>query len=163
MKYKLFINNHFAGESDLEYPDEGMNVYQGQFVGSPGYGRWKRVFRLFAESVDKTSTDTRDEKLLAQFFREKAKLHLKVVREDGAICEGGHRIHIDDFSEEAGKDAMILTLWQPVWTGGRRFGIGNVVAEWQKFLLTDANRRAIARLMLLAACLAASIALAVAP
>ena len=109
MRHTVKLQNVIIGWSDLEQRDESLHRAWGWFRPGVGYELVEPVFRLFTEAVPLPGGEPMDEDKLERYHAARDKLGL--VLEDAS----GRRIvtsaiHISDYTERNGKDALELEV-----------------------------------------------------
>jgi hypothetical protein len=97
MRFVLQHAGEPIGYSCLERHDTSMGVDVGQLELLPSFSAVRHVFRLFATGEH------------AEYFRARDQLPLSIRREDGVLVPTDC-IHVADFSEELGSNAVELEI-----------------------------------------------------
>ena len=117
MRHTVKLQNVIVGWSDLEERDPTVGRAWGRFRPGVGYELVQPVFRLFTEAVPLPGGEPMDEDKLDRYHA--ARDQLGLVLEDAS----GRRIatsaiHIADYTERNGKDALeleVLVRDDPFW------------------------------------------------
>jgi hypothetical protein len=109
MRHTLKLNGIIVGHSELEEVDAVDRRVWGQFHPGFGYELVQPIFRLFSEATPMPGGEPRDQIKLAQYFAARDKLPLQLVDHRGRPIKTA-AIHIADYSEERGPEAMSLDV-----------------------------------------------------
>jgi hypothetical protein len=109
VRHTVKLQNVIVGWSDLEHRDPPLRRAWGRFRPGVGYELVQPVFRLFSEAVPLPGGEPMDAEKLDRYHAARDKLGL--VLEDAS----GRRIamsaiHIADYTERNGKDALELDV-----------------------------------------------------
>ena len=112
MSYVLKLRGVIVGRSELERADPGMGIRAGVFRPGLGYELVQPIFRLFAEATPMPGGEPLDQIKLARYLDARDKLPLELVDARGRTIKTA-AIHIADYSEKRGPDAMSLDVLIP--------------------------------------------------
>jgi hypothetical protein len=95
-RFEIWSVGHCIGETDLEFHDDGMNVYSGRFYPSPEYQNVRSVFKALSAAMDFAGEKGRA--AYHEYARMRGDLNLTVRdREGGELPSGA--IDIMDFED----------------------------------------------------------------
>jgi hypothetical protein len=113
------LHGVIVGHSELEERDEPARRAWGRFRPGLGYELVQPIFRLFSEAVPMRGGEPRDQEKLARYHTARDKLGLELVDAEGKRIATA-AIHIADYSEKQGKEAIELEVlvsddgfWRP--------------------------------------------------
>ena len=109
MRHTLKLNGIIVGHSELEEVDAVDHRVWGQFHPGLGYELVQPVFRLFTEATPMPGGEPLDQIKLERYITARDKLPLELVDDRGRTIETA-AIHIADYSEKRGADAMSLDV-----------------------------------------------------
>jgi hypothetical protein len=118
MRHTLKLNGIIIGHSELEEVDAVDRRVWGQFHPGFGYELVQPIFRLFSEATPMPGGEPLDQIKLAQYYAARDKLPLELVDARGRTIQTA-AIHIADYSEKRGRDAISLDVLIPdddYWT-----------------------------------------------
>jgi hypothetical protein len=111
--FRILSDNLLIGQTDLEYCDQGMNVYSGYFRAAPDYARVRSVFKLFSAALD---LDAQAQgAALEQYYRQRDDLLLTVRDQDDVLVPTSW-IHILDLEEDM--NDLRIEVWADGSIGG---------------------------------------------
>ena len=109
MRHTVKMHGVVSGHSELEHGDATERRAWGRFRPGFGYELVQPVFRLYSEAVPVAGAEPRDRDKLERYHAARDKLGLVLVDATGReLATSG--IHIEDYTEERGKDAMRLEV-----------------------------------------------------
>jgi hypothetical protein len=109
VRHTVKLHGVIVGHSDLEQRDPLAGRAWGRFRPGLGYELVQPVFRLFTEAVPLPGGEPRDEDMLARYHAARDRLGLELVDAAGRTI-GTSAIHIADYSEKRGTDAIELDV-----------------------------------------------------
>ena len=109
MRHTVKLQNVIVGWSDLEQRDPLVQRAWGQFRPGIGYELVQPVFRLFTEAVPLPGGEPMDEDKLERYHAARDKLGL-VLEDASGRRIATSAIHISDYTERNGKDALELEV-----------------------------------------------------
>ena len=109
MRHTLKLNGIIVGHSELEEVDATDRRVWGQFHPGLGYELVQPIFRLFSEATPMPGGEPRDQIKLAHYLAARDQLPLELVDDRGRPIRTA-AIHIADYREERGPDAMSLDV-----------------------------------------------------
>ena len=109
MRHTVKLQGMIVGHSDLEQRDVTSRRAWGRFRPALGYELVQPIFHLFTEAVPLPGGEPRDEDKLARYLDARDKLGLVLVDAAGRTI-GTSAIHIADYSENRGRDAIELEV-----------------------------------------------------
>ncbi len=109
MRHTVKLQGVIVGHSDLEQRDVMSRRAWGRFRPGLGYELVQPVFQLFTEAVPLPGGEPRDQDKLARYLDARDKLGLVLVDAAGRTI-GTSAIHIADYSENRGSDAIELEV-----------------------------------------------------
>jgi hypothetical protein len=109
MKHTLRLNGVIIGHSELEHAEPDLGRAHGRLRPGLGYELVQPIFRLFAEAVPRGREGSRDEAKLGRYHRSRDALPLELQDEAGRPIATS-AIHIADYTEEEGPDALELDV-----------------------------------------------------
>ena len=109
MRHTLKLNGIVIGWSELEEVDEVDRRVWGQFHPDIGYELVQPIFRLFVEATPMPGGEPLDQIKLERYITARDKLPLELVDDRGRRIDTA-AIHIADYSEKRGPDAMSLDV-----------------------------------------------------
>ena len=109
MRHTLKLNGIVIGWSNLEEVDAVHRRMWGQFHPWIGYELVQPIFRLFVEATPMPGGEPLDQIKLEQYLTARDKLPFELVDDRGRTIETA-AIHIADYSEKRGRDAMSLDV-----------------------------------------------------
>ena len=109
MRHTLKLNGIIIGWSELEEVDATDRRVWGQFHPGIGYELVQPIFRLFAEATPMPGGEPLDQIKLERYLDARDRLPLQLVDDKGRPIETA-AIHIADYSEKRGPDAMSLDV-----------------------------------------------------
>ena len=112
MRHTLKLNGIIIGHSELEEVDAVDRRVWGQFHPGFGYELVQPIFRLFVEATPMPGGEPLDQIKLARYLEARDKLPLELVDDRGRTIRTA-AIHIADYSEKRGPDAMSLDVLIP--------------------------------------------------
>lgn len=109
MRHTVKLQNVTIGWSDLEHRDRALGRAWGHFRPGVGYDLVQPVFRLFSEAVPLPGGEPMDAEKLDRYHA--ARDQLGLVLEDASGRQvATSAIHIADYTERKGKDALELDV-----------------------------------------------------
>ena len=105
----MTLHGVIVGHSELEQRDAAARRAWGRFRPGLGYELVQPIFRLFTEAVPMPGGEPRDEVKLARYHAARDRLGLALVDASGRTI-GTSAIHIADYSEQRGTEAMELEV-----------------------------------------------------
>jgi hypothetical protein len=118
MRHTLKLNSIVLGWSELEEVDPVDRRVWGQFHPGYGYELVQPIFRLFVEATPMPGGEPLDQIKLARYIGARDQLPLVLVDDRGRQIRTA-AIHIADYSEKRGPDAISLDVLIPdddYWT-----------------------------------------------
>jgi hypothetical protein len=109
MRHTLKLNGIVIGWSELEEVDAVDRRVWGQFHPGIGYELVQPIFRLFVEATPMPGGEPFDQIKLERYIAARDQLPLELVDDRGRRIETA-AIHIADYSEKRGPDAMSLDV-----------------------------------------------------
>jgi hypothetical protein len=109
MRHTLKLNGIVVGWSELEEVDAIDRRAWGQFHAGLGYELVQPIFRLFVEATPMPGGEPFDQIKLARYIAARDQLPLELFDDRGRKIETA-AIHIADYSEKRGPDAMSLDV-----------------------------------------------------
>ena len=109
MRHTVKLQNVTIGWSDLEHRDPSLGRAWGRFRPGVGYELVQPVFRLFAEAVPLPGGEPMDAEKLDRYHAARDKLGL-VLEDASGRQVGTSAIHIADYTERRGRDALELDV-----------------------------------------------------
>jgi hypothetical protein len=109
VRHTVKLQNVIIGYSDLEQRDPSLRRAWGQFRPGVGYELVQPVFRLFTEAVPLPGGEPMDEEKLERYHAARDKLGL-VLEDASGRPVATSAIHIADYTERSGKDALELDV-----------------------------------------------------
>ncbi len=109
MRHTVKLQNVIIGWSDLEQRDPLVQRAWGHFRPGIGYELVQPVFRLFTEAVPLPGGEPMDEDKLERYHAARDKLGL-VLEDASGRRIATSAIHISDYTERNGKDALELEV-----------------------------------------------------
>jgi len=109
VRHTVKLQNVIVGWSDLEQRDPLVQRAWGQFRPGIGYELVQPVFRLFTEAVPLPGGEPMDEDKLERYHAARDKLGL-VLEDASGRRIATSAIHISDYTERNGKDALELEV-----------------------------------------------------
>ncbi len=109
MRHTVKLHNVIVGWSDLEQRDSSLRRAWGRFRPGVGYELVQPVFRLFTEAVPMPGGEPMDEEKLERYHAARDKLGL-VLEDSAGRPITTSAIHIADYSERKGEDALELEV-----------------------------------------------------
>ncbi|MDB4884958.1 MAG: hypothetical protein JWN79_396 [Gemmatimonadetes bacterium] len=109
MRHTVTMRGIIIGHSELEQCDAGARRAWGRFRPGFGYPLVQPIFRLFAEAVPMPGGEPRDRDKLDRYHAARDKLALVLVDATGREITTS-AIHIADYTEERGADALELEV-----------------------------------------------------
>lgn len=109
VRHTVKLHGVIVGHSELEKRDASERRAWGRFRPGLGYELVQPVFRLFTEAVPMPGGEPRDQGKLARYHAARDKLGLELVDAEGRHIATS-AIHIADYTEERGKDAIELEV-----------------------------------------------------
>lgn len=109
MKHTLRLSGVIVGHSELEHAEPSLGRARGQFRPGLGYDLVQPIFRLYAEAVPREEGAPHDEGKLHRYHRSRDALPLELQDETGRPIATS-AIHIADYTEEAGSQALELEV-----------------------------------------------------
>jgi hypothetical protein len=112
MRHTLKLNGIIIGHSELEEVDAVDRRVWGRFHPGFGYELVQPIFRLFSEATPMPGGEPLDQVKLAQYIAARDQLPLELVDDRGRTIKTA-AIHIADYSEKRGDDAISLDVLIP--------------------------------------------------
>lgn len=112
MRHTVKMQGLIVGHSELEQRDASTRRAWGRFRPGLAYELVQPIFRLFTEAVPMRGGEPRDREKLARYQAARDKLGLELVNAEGRMIETT-TIHIADYTEKQGRDAMELDVLVP--------------------------------------------------
>ena len=109
MRHTLKLNGIVIGWSNLEEVDAVDRRVWGQFHPGIGYELVQPIFRLFVEATPMPGGEPLDQIKLERYIAARDRLPLELVDDRGRTIDTA-AIHIADYSEKRGPDAMSLDV-----------------------------------------------------
>lgn len=109
MRHTVKLQNVIVGWSDLEQRDPSLGRAWGRFRPGLGYELVQPVFHLFTEAVPLPGGEPMDEVKLERYHAARDKLGL-VLEDASGRQVATSVIHIADYTERNGKDALELDV-----------------------------------------------------
>jgi hypothetical protein len=109
MDYIVRMRGVIVGRSALDRSDAATHSATGEFRPGVGYDLVQPIFRLWSQAMPRDPDGARDSARLARFEAARARLGLELfdARGESYVVRS---IHIADFTEEDGPDALELTV-----------------------------------------------------
>jgi hypothetical protein len=95
-RFEIISLGRCIGETDLEFHDDGMNVFSGQFYPSATYHQVRSVFKALSASMDLAGLERKA--AFAEYARMRNELQLTVRNREGEELPAG-AIDINDLDE----------------------------------------------------------------
>jgi hypothetical protein len=112
MRHTLKLNGIIIGHSELEEVDAVDRRVWGQFHPGFGYELVQPIFRLFSEATPMPGGEPLDQIKLERYLAARDKLPLELVDDRDRPIQTA-AIHIADYSERRGSDAISLDVLIP--------------------------------------------------
>ena len=112
MRHTLKLNGIILGHSELEEVDAVDRRVWGRFHPGFGYELVQPIFRLFSEATPMPGGEPLDQIKLARYIAARDQLPLELVDDRGRTIKTA-AIHIADYSEKRGPEAMSLDVLSP--------------------------------------------------